>query len=710
MQDEAQLGRALPASLSPLIRLAYDLRWTWRPSIRALFSSLDPEAWQRARGHPLACLREASAQRLERAAAEPSYLSHLRAVLAELGVEDDAEPRHPGARRMREQGDRIAYFCAEFGLTEFLPIYAGGLGVLAGDYLKSASDLRLPVVGVGLLYREGYFRQEIGPDGRQRELNPALDPGELPICLARTSEGAPAEVAVRINGRDVRIGIWIARVGRVSLVLLDANQPENTAEDREITARLYGGDHETRIRQEIVLGIGGLRALDLLGLRPSIRHLNEGHASFVGLEKIRQLMREEGLSFEEGREVAALGNVFTTHTPVPAGIDRFPPELVRAYLADFIQDLGLTPEAFADLGHEMAETHRDSFSMAALALRLSSHANAVSRLHARVARRLWLGLLPELADKDVRILPITNGVHRPTWTDPEIATFSLLESPGAVDRAAFWECHERLRGRLVEECRRRLVEHWQSLGASPELVAAAETALDPKALTIGFARRFATYKRATLLFSDPNRLAHLLRDPQRPVQILFAGKAHPKDDAGKEFLHAIAAFADSPEFRGRVVMLPDYEMGLARALVSGCDVWLNTPIRPHEASGTSGMKAGMNGVLNASVRDGWWDEASNDEVGFVIGSTRDDGPDADAAVSLYELLEREVVPLFYDRDPDGLPGAWVEKMIRSANSIGRQFSSDRMVNEYLELCYLEGLQALEATARAAREGSTLRAV
>ncbi|HEY6050577.1 MAG TPA: alpha-glucan family phosphorylase, partial [Thermoanaerobaculia bacterium] len=502
------------------------------------------------------------------------------------------------------------------------------------------------------------------------------------VSVAAPPDGASPMVTVKVGERDVHVLIRIVQVGRIPLLLLDTDVNENHGEDRAITAALYGGDHEMRIRQEIVLGIGGLRALDLLRMRPTVRHINEGHAAFVGLEKIRQLMVDEELAFAEARERAAAGNVFTTHTPVPAGIDRFSPDLVARYLVDYVPATGLSVEEFLRLGQEATGNPGEPFSMAVLALRLCGHANAVSQLHARVSRRLWLGLLPELADEDVKIRAITNGVHRPTWTAPEIAALPLIEGPERVGRAELWAAHESLRARLVDSCRARL----KAAAASPEESAEAAGILNPKALTIGFARRFATYKRANLILRDPDRLARILS--AAPVQILFAGKAHPHDEPGKELIRSIAGFAEDPRFRGKIVLLPDYDMRLARTLVAGCDVWLNNPVRPHEASGTSGMKAAMNGVLNMSVLDGWWDEAPYEETGFVIGPAVDYAPDEEVAASLYDVLENQVIPLFFRRDEAGLPQAWIEKMIQSASRIGRQFSSDRMVVQYLEQSYV----------------------
>lgn len=676
----------LPSSLKPLGTLARDLRWSWRPSMRALFASLDAGLWRAVRGNPVAFLHRLDPERLRAAAADPAFLAGVYGVSADLALEDAAHAIHPGIRGLWARGDRIAYFSAEFGVTEALPIYSGGLGVLAGDMLKSASDLGLPVVGVGLFYREGYFRQFLSADGWQREENPVLDPEEMPLSIAATSDGEPAVLDLELGERHVRLLVRLARVGRVPLYLLDANLPENHEEDRDVTARLYAGDQEMRIRQEITLGIGGLRALKKLGLTPSIRHINEGHPAFAVLEKIRQLVVEDGMTLAEAREFASAGNVFTTHTPVPAGIDRFPAPLIEKYLSGMAQECGITMEELMRLGREVPEREGEPFSMAVLALRHSSFASAVSQLHAKVSRRLWLDLLPELADVDVRIQAITNGVHRSTWTDPEIAMLRMPEKPGAEARVELWRTHERLRARLIELCRERLMAWKREVGASEEEIATAGRALDPKALTIGFARRFATYKRATLVFSDLDRLKRLL--DSRPVQLVFAGKAHPRDDPGKELLRDIVRVAESADFRGRVVFLPEYDMGVARALVAGCDVWLNNPIRPHEASGTSGMKAAMNGGVNVSVLDGWWDEAPYEEAGFVIGGATDEAVGEPAAKALYETLEGEVLPLFFDRDENGIPWRWIDKMVFSATRIARMFSSDRMVSEYLELCYL----------------------
>ena len=687
-------ARGLPPNLEPLFALSRDLRWTWRLSIRALFSSLDPGLWSSVRGNPAAFLGRLSPERLQAAAADPAFLASLYGIASDLALDDAAEPLHPGIRGLAARKVRIAYFSAEFGVTEALPIYAGGLGVLAGDVLKSASDLGVPMVGVGLFYREGYFRQQLDADGWQREENALLDPADMPLSLPTTPDGGPPTVALELGERNVQLLIRLARVGRVPLLLLDADLPENHPDDRAVTARLYSGDQEMRIRQEITLGIGGLRALRRLGIASTIRHINEGHAAFVVLERIRELVSAEGLTLSEARDVTSAGTIFTTHTPVPAGIDRFPLPVVERYLSGVARDCGVTVEELMKLGREVPDREGEPFSMAVLALRHAAFANGVSQLHAKVSRRLWHDLLPELADVDVRIASITNGVHRATWTDPEIAMLRLTDDPAPEERIALWRIHERLRERLVSLCRDRLVSWKRETGGSEEAVDEAGRALDPGALTIGFARRFASYKRATLVFSDLERLKRLL--DSRPIQLVFAGKAHPQDDPGKEILRSVVRIAESAEFRGRVVFLPEYDMGIARALVAGCDVWLNNPIRPHEASGTSGMKSAMNGGLNLSVLDGWWDEAPYEEAGFVIGGPTDEDIGENAAATLYEALEKNVVPLFFDRDENGIPWRWLEKMVFSATRIARQFSSDRMVTEYLERFYLPAAERVAA--------------
>ena len=680
----------LPPSLGGLASLALDLRWSWRASLRALFEEVDPAAWESCGGNPVAFLGSVDPERLAAVATDEAYCARIAKVLSELEAEDGRPPVDPDVARLALRGDRVGYFCAEYGLTESLPIYSGGLGILAGDHLKSASDLGAPLVAVGLFYREGFFRQSITADGRQREAYPIAEAEDLPIDILRPPSGDEPLIRVRMARREVYLLVRRAKVGRVTLLLLDSNVPQNRAADREITGRLYGGDLELRMQQEICLGIGGIRALGRAGLHPTVFHANEGHATFLGLERIRELVQESGLSFVEARYAAEAANVFTTHTPVPAGIDLFPPEMVRRYFEDKAGAFGVNIEEILRLGRQVPDDGYESFSMAVLGLRLASRVNAVSKLHSKVSRRLWGGVFPESPLSEVPIQAVTNGVHGPTWTHPSIAELGAVTNPEGVDRGEFWRRHEVLRLELIRGVRARLAESHRQRGSRETAVAAAWNTLNPKALTIGFARRFATYKRATLVFSDVDRLSRILSREERPVQMVFAGKAHPQDEPGKEFIRQIAAFADRPELKGKVVILENYDMALARLLVRGCDVWLNNPRRPYEASGTSGMKAGMNGALNLSIRDGWWDEAPREEIGFTIGSDADGRPDDEVADELYARLEYDVVPLFYDRpygDWNQVPGRWADRMVRAAHVVGKEFSTDRMVAEYFRESY-----------------------
>ena len=658
----------LPKAIGALADLAFDLRATWRPEIGRLFDGLDGALWTATKQNAVALLQRLPAGVLEAAAGDPAYAAAVEAARRALDEADRAPSPIAAARELSERGERIAYFCAEFGVAECLPIYAGGLGVLAGDTLKSASDLRLPLVGVGLFYREGYFRQTISEEGRQEERNPAAEPDSLPLATILDGDGIPLEIAVDFPGRRLSAAVRFARVGRTPLVLLDSDIDANSPADRAITRRLYGGDVETRLQQEILLGIGGMRALDALGWRPTVRHLNEGHAAFATIERARQILVEEGRTFAEARRAGAAGNVFTTHTPVPAGIDLFPREMIDRYFGACAEELGLSSDEFYDLGREIVDPVRNLFSMAALALRLSGKTNAVSKLHARVSRGLWQKMTPETPVDEVPIVGITNGVHRDTWTESDMR----FDDPRRPDAGEIWRRHQGLRRRLVARCR-------EILGAD---------VLDPEALTIGFARRFATYKRAPLVFTDSDRLAGLIHAEGRPLQLVFAGKAHPHDEPGKELVHRIVSFAQEDRFRGRVVFLPDYDVDIARLLVSGCDVWLNNPERPLEASGTSGMKAGMNGVLNLSALDGWWDEAPREETGFTFGLAQDHPPADLTAQALYTVLESEVIPLFWHRDAEGVPRGWVEKMRGSIDRIGTLFSTDRMIGEYFEQAWV----------------------
>jgi starch phosphorylase len=609
----------------------------------------------------------------------------------------------------------VAYFCAEFGIVEGIRLYSGGLGILAGDHLKSASDLGVPLVAVGLLYRRGYFRQYLNADGWQQEQYPEADFHALPLTLERRTDGSPVTVQVQFPGRALQVQVWRAQVGRVPLYLLDTDVEDNRPEDRAVTSTLYGGDKDMRIRQEIVLGVGGLRALKALGIEPTVCHMNEGHAAFLAAERIRQVMERSRAGFAEAKALVASSNVFTTHTPVPAGIDVFPPELVERYFAPCCAQLGLSRDQFMALGRQNPADPNEPLSMAVLAIRLSGATNGVSALHARVSQRMWSGLWPDVPVDDIPITSITNGVHVRGWLSQDMAGLfdaylgprwvshpadqSVWERVEQIPDAELWRTHERRRERLAGFARRRLRAQLEQRGAPPAERAQAEEVLDPKALTIGFARRFATYKRATLLFADPGRLSRILSDRDRPVQIIFAGKAHPADQDGKDFIRQIVHFARQPEFRQRIVFLEDYDIKVGRYLYQGVDVWLNTPRRPLEASGTSGMKATVNGAINISILDGWWDEAYDGTNGWAIGrgeEYQDTGyQDQIESQTLYQILESEVVPMFYVRSRDGLPREWIRRMKHAMRTICPVFSAYRMVREYTERLYIPAGQQWE---------------
>lgn len=668
--------------LADLLRdLATNLRWAWHAPTRDFFRSLDPELWEAVGHNPVALLRRIDTGRLE-AADVADRARTLREDLAAYRDADDVWYTGP-----RDERPLVAYFSAEFGLTESLRIYSGGLGVLAGDHLKSASDLGIPLVAVGLLYREGYFRQEIDGDGRQTESFPAADFDDLPVHTVTRDDGAPLLVKLPFPGRRVAVRLWRADVGRVPLFLLDADIPENTDADRRLTARLYGGDQETRIAQEILLGMGGYRALQALGLDPETYHMNEGHSAFLALDLVRELMQADDLDFDTAAARARERCVFTTHTPVQAGHDRFSRALMARYLTGTAHALGLDLDALMELGREKPGT--GPFTMTILALRLARATNGVSALHGAVSRDMWRGLWPDRPVDQVPIDHITNGVHMPSWVHTQVAaTYGVdvdrigLEGEPAPDpdATALWAAHR--------ERRRNLVAY---VGRTTGVE------LDPDTLTVAFARRFATYKRATLLLGDLDRLGRIVNHPERPVQVVFAGKAHPKDEGGKALIARIAEVSRQDRFRGRVVFVPGYGIDVARELVQGADVWLNTPRRPMEASGTSGMKAAMNGVLNLSILDGWWDEAFGGRAegapspGWAIGESgpaaRNRKPaEADRAdrEALYRALEEDVAPLFYDRDESGIPGPWVARMRESIRQVVPFFNTHRMLREYTD--------------------------
>jgi starch phosphorylase len=704
---------ALPPPLERLGELAYNLRWTWDHATIELFRRLDADLWERAGHNPVALLGAIDQDKLAAAAEDEGFLTQLERVYADFA--DYMAAHGTWFERASRAPERplIAYFSAEFGLTECLSIFAGGLGLLAGDHLKSASDLGLPLVGVGLLYQQGYFRQYLNDAGWQQEAYEDNDFHNLPLTLERGPDGGPLAVAIPHPGREVAAHVWRAQVGRVALYLLDTNLPSNPPDDRDLTDQLYGGDLELRIRQEIVLGVGGYRALRALGLRPTVLHMNEGHSAFLALEHIRQLMVDDNLSFAEASALASAGLVFTTHTPVAAGQDFFPPELVDRYFTEYARGLGISRDQFLGLGRINPAAGAEPFCMTVLALRLAEHSNGVSRLHRRVTRRMWQPLWAGVPEAEVPVGHITNGVHLNSWLSQEMAQLydrylglRWREDPADpetwqrarnIPPEELWRTHERRRERLVAFVRRRLRGQEERRGVHWAEVEGTREVLIPDALTIGFGRRFATYKRATLLLRDPDRLARLLTSPERPVQVIFAGKAHPRDDAGKELIREIVALSRREPFQRRLVFLEDYDLAVARALVQGCDVWLNTPQRPLEASGTSGMKAAANGVLNLSTLDGWWDEAwwgmdlDAAPLGWAIGRGEDyedpEYQDQVEAEALYELLEQEIVPTFYARAADGLPRRWIDRMKSSIGQLCPVYNTQRMVKQYAEGAY-----------------------
>jgi len=692
----------LPEDLAGLRDLAFNLRWSWHHETIDLFRRLDDDLWESSHHNPVLMLGRIDQKRLEDAARDEGFMAQYRRLHEGLQEYLTSTSTLFAREFSCPSGARVAYFSAEFGITECLSIYSGGLGVLAGDHLKSASALGLPLVGVGLLYQKGYFQQYLNVDGWQQETYPVNDFYNLPIERVTGEGGEPILVELEFPGRTVRAQVWRAQVGRVPLYLLDTNIAGNRRDDQDITDTLYGGDIEMRVKQEIVLGIGGMRALAAMGIRPMVFHMNEGHSAFAALERIRLLLADDGLAFQEARELVAASSVFTTHTPVPAGIDRFPLPLMEKYFAAYWPQLGLDRDAFAALGAERTAGRADVFNMAVLAMKLASGRNAVSKLHGVVSRRMWAGVWPGIPESEVPIGSVTNGIHFLSWISQEMAGLydrylgpRWVEDPGneevwsrveRIPAEELWRTHQRRRERLVAVARTRLREQRVRHGAAATEVDQAEEALSPHALTIGFARRFATYKRAALILRDPDRLARILGDRDRPVQIIFAGKAHPRDDGGKTLIREIVHAARRPEFAGRLVFLEDYDMNVTRYLVQGVDVWLNNPLRREEASGTSGMKATANGVLNLSVLDGWWDEAHQPGLGWAIGHGEvyedRDYQDRVESNAIYDLLEKEIVPLFYDRGRDGLPRRWIAAMKRSMRALCPVFNANRMVYEY----------------------------
>ncbi|MCU4749369.1 alpha-glucan family phosphorylase [Streptomyces sp. G-5] len=696
----------LPEPLRPLRELAFNLRWSWHPDTRELLRSVDPDGWRRSGADPVRLLATVTADRLAALAADRGFVRRLEVAAGDLR-DYLTEPRW----YQRAEGElprSIAYFSPEFGITAALPQYSGGLGILAGDHLKAASDLGAPVIGVGLLYRHGYFRQTLDADGWQCERYPVLDPRELPLTELTGPEGTPVRVTLALpGGRTLAARVWRAEVGRVPLLLLDSAVDGNAPAERDVTDRLYGGGSEHRLLQEMLLGIGGVRALRaycrITGHpEPEVFHMNEGHAGFLGPERIREL-DALGIGFDAAARMVRAGTVFTTHTPVPAGIDRFPEELVARHLGPGGELDTLDSGALLALGREPDAPepgHQAQFNMAVLGLRTAQRANGVSTLHGAVARDMFAGLWPGFDPDEVPITTVTNGVHAPTWTADAL---TRVEDPARLTDAELWEVRRGLRETLVHEVRARLRDSWRQRGAGESELGWIEDVLDPDVLTLGFARRVPSYKRLTLMLRDPQRFKALLLDPERPIQVVVAGKAHPADEGGKRLIQELVRFSDDPEVRHRIVYLPDYGMAMARGLYAGCDVWLNNPLRPLEACGTSGMKSALNGGLNLSVRDGWWDEWCDPDFGWEIptadGLSGGDPERRDAveAAALYRLLEEQVAPCFYARGR----GRWLEMVRATLGRLGPKVLAERMVREYVTGLYAPAARAHRAMDAAA---------
>ncbi|WP_406378682.1 glycosyltransferase family 1 protein [Streptomyces sp. NBC_00197] len=722
----------LPEPLHPLSDLARNLRWSWHAETRDLFQSVDPERWAASDGDPVRLLGSVSAARLTELTEDSRFLRRL------AEVSDDLRDYMTADRWYQTQTSdlpaAVGYFSPEFGITAALPQYSGGLGILAGDHLKAASDLGVPLIGVGLLYRHGYFRQSLSREGWQQEQYPVLDPNELPVVPLREEDGTAAQVSLALpGGRALHARIWLAQVGRVPLLMLDSDVEENDLGERGVTDRLYGGGSEHRLLQEMLLGIGGVRAVRtycrLTGhAPPEVFHTNEGHAGFLGLERIAEL-GDAGLDFASALEAVRAGTVFTTHTPVPAGIDRFDRELVARHFGADAELPRIDVERILALGMETYPGGEPNlFNMAVMGLRLGQRANGVSLLHGQVSREMFSGLWPGFDAEEVPITSVTNGVHAPTWVAPEVFRLGARQigaqrtedalTVGGSDRwdavaeiadQEIWDLRRVLREQLVQEVRERLQASWRQRGAGTAELGWIDGVLDPDVLTIGFARRVPSYKRLTLMLRDRDRLMDLLLHPERPVQIVVAGKAHPADDGGKRLIQELVRFADDPRVRHRIVFLPDYGMAMAQKLYPGCDIWLNNPLRPLEACGTSGMKAALNGCLNLSVLDGWWDEWFRPDFGWAIPTadgtaTDDDRRDELEANALYELLEQRVAPRFYDRGRHGLPDRWIEMVRQTLTHLGPKVLAGRMVREYVERLYAPAAHAHRSlTADAARE-------
>ncbi|MHC4398047.1 MAG: alpha-glucan family phosphorylase [Planctomycetota bacterium] len=701
-------GPAADSMYEKCVALARNLWWSWNPEVINLFRDLDPIRWRQLDHNPIALLSEFTAERLETRAGELVLYSRINYAFRRL-KEYLANTPSWGRTHGGVLGSKpVAYFSLEFGVHESVPVYSGGLGVLSGDHIKSASGLGVPLVAIGLFYDQGYFKQHLDTNGWQEEEYLDIKVENLPMECARGPDGEPVMVEIQTRTGLLLAKVWLMRVGRVNLYLLDCDVDGNSPEDRELTSRLYGGDNRTRIRQETVAGVGGIRALRALGITPGVYHLNEGHSAFATLEVIRERMADDGLSFDDALRDVAQHTVFTTHTPVPAGHDRFDGGLIEEHLGLLRDELGISLEQLMGLGRVEPQNESEPFCMTVLGLKLSRRANAVSALHGHITRRMWAHLWPWRVEEDVPIGHITNGVHIPSWLAWQMQQlydrhfppdwYDRMGEPEVwqgihdVDPGELWETHHAMKNLLFAFVRRRVSRQCRRRGESDEAVEAARNMLDPDALTIGFGRRFATYKRAALILSDTERIARIVNDPERPVQIIFAGKAHPADQPGKELIQRIANLRHDPRFTGKIVFVEDYDINVCRHLIQAVDVWLNSPRRPLEASGTSGQKAVLNGVLNLSVLDGWWAEAYDGSNGFAIGKgtshVNSEITDARDDKYLYRTLEEEVIPLYYDRDIDGLPQQWIKRMMNSISSLAWRFSADRMVADYVLSTYL----------------------
>jgi len=721
VSEARTLDRFIAPAQERLWELARNLWWSWDHDAASLFRDLDPVRWRQFNQNPVSLLAEFPLAKLESRAAELVLHSRINYACRRLQEYLQADrtwgTRHAGVLRPLP----VAYFSAEFGLHESLPVYSGGLGVLAGDHIKSASDLGIPLVGIGLFYGQGYFRQRLDASGWQQEEYLETDVNQLPMEVAIGKNGRPVVVQIETRSGSIHAKVWRVKVGRCDLLLLDSDVEGNTPDDRELTSRLYGGNARTRIRQELVLGVGGSRALRAMGITPGVFHLNEGHSGFAVLEAIHMRMDDEGIGFDAAVPRVSREVVFTTHTPVPAGHDRFDADLIEEHLGPLREKMGLSPESLMGLGREDPNNQNETFCMTVLGLRLSRRANAVSALHGEVSRAMWTGLCPGKPEDEVPIGHITNGVHVPSWLAPQMfrlydrhlgtnwhqhsSEARIWEGIENIDDGELWETHLSLKSQLLEFVRRRAVEQAERRGEPREVLQRLGKVLSPDALTIGFARRFATYKRANLILSDIENLASMVNDPKRPVQFVFAGKAHPNDEPGKKVLQQIAELMRNPRFADKFVFVEDYDINVGRHFVQGVDVWLNNPRRPQEASGTSGQKVVLNGGLNLSVLDGWWAEAYDGMNGFAIGTGRTHSNvsvhDTRDAEDLRRALHEEVIPLYYQRDRDGLPRGWIKRMKRTIRTLGWRFNADRMVMDYTLKCYVPAAGGTSSDLRSA---------